>query len=327
MTAIDAGSKRAPHGISAKRIYQYFVTLIALPYIRREMRGWGKVLQFVAGYKRDWLWSDAPEVTVRGRMFHNYEMRLALNGWADRWSYFLGRWYDLETQLILRDLVAPGSTVIDIGANRGMFALAASQAVGSDGRVICFEPNPNCQNIFDRDIAANNITNVTLHRCGLGEHDDELTLVVPFHNSGAGTFGAGLYDRDITYQAKVPVQIGDKILAGEKPVLIKIDVEGFERSVLAGLSTTIQKHHPIVLHEVAPAYLKASGSSLREISGLMKGHGYRGFRVGLERQNGKHTWTLHDLPDDDRDFDAAWFHSDTLRDRATILNTRLRSHG
>ena len=124
-------------------IFQNAAIAVARPYVRRELPGWGKVLSLVAGYQRDWMWQGAPEKIVTGKL-HGYKMHLALDGWwADRSTYFLDRWYDLETQLVLRDLVKPGSTVVDVGANRGMFALTASHTVGPTLAVLSvLEPNP-----------------------------------------------------------------------------------------------------------------------------------------------------------------------------------------
>lgn len=51
---------------------------------------------------------------------------------------FLGRWYDLENQLVIDALVNPGDTVVDVGANRGMFTFAAAYQVQRSGRVISF---------------------------------------------------------------------------------------------------------------------------------------------------------------------------------------------
>ena len=57
-------------------------------------------------------------------------------------------------------LIRPGDTVIDVGANRGMFALNASYLVGKNGRVICFEPNPNCLKVLRYEIESNDIDNI-----------------------------------------------------------------------------------------------------------------------------------------------------------------------
>ena len=74
---------------------------------------------------------------------HGYTMHLNLAGWTDRHAYFLGRWHDLATRLFMFSYIRPGDLVIDVGANRGMFALVASKLVGSDGRVYVLSRTQN----------------------------------------------------------------------------------------------------------------------------------------------------------------------------------------
>src|SRR4051812_38148301 len=114
---------------SSLRTVQKFVILMVRPYVVRELPGWGKIYAFVGDYRRDWLWSAAPIMTIRGKL-HGHVMHLDLSKWSDRSAYFLGRWYDLAMQLLMSDLIKRGDVVLDVGANRGMFALAASHLLG-----------------------------------------------------------------------------------------------------------------------------------------------------------------------------------------------------
>ena len=115
------------------RTMQSIIILTVRPYVIRELPGWGKLYAFVAGHTRDWLWAGAPVKTIRGKL-HGYVLQLDLSKWSDRSTYFLGRWYDLEIQLFMADMIGPGDTVVDIGANRGNFALAASRLLGNAGQ-------------------------------------------------------------------------------------------------------------------------------------------------------------------------------------------------
>jgi hypothetical protein len=124
----------------ARRFIQSSIIFLVRPYMVRELPGWGKLAQLI-DYRWNWLWIGGPVKTIREKL-HGNLMRLDLSNWSDRLNYFLGRWYDLEIQLLMADLVKPGQTIVDVGAHRGEFALAASKLVGKSGRVICFEPNP-----------------------------------------------------------------------------------------------------------------------------------------------------------------------------------------
>jgi FkbM family methyltransferase len=292
---------------------QEAIIRIAKPYIRRELPGWGRLMSAVASYKRDWLWRTAPVKQVRGKL-HNYLMHLNLAEWPDRSTFFLDRWYDLETQLFLAATVRPGDTVIDVGANRGMFALTASRIVGPTGRVVCFEPNPRCVSTLELEIRSNQISNIDVHKVGLGAENGTLKLTVPQVNSGQGTFSQTLYDGDATYRLDVPVVTGDSLLAGVQPSFIKMDVEGFELNALRGLVGTIRRSNPILVHEVSPNFMKSLGYCVSDIRTLMGGLDYQGYMLTLIKKKRGYDWSLVDFPNDEQDCDVVWIHQTKVAD-------------
>jgi FkbM family methyltransferase len=289
------------------------------PYISRERLGWGKLFEFVGGWRRDWLWATAPVRTIRGKV-HGYLMHLNLTEWPDRSTYFLERWYDLEAHLLMKTFIRPGDTVIDVGANRGMFALTACHLTGENGKVICFEPNPNCIKTLRLEIETNNIRNIMIHQCALGERDADMTLSVPKYNSGEGTLAKNLFRSNTTYEVSIQVKTGDDLLKGENPSFIKMDVEGYEVGVLKGLRNTIRSHRPVIITEVNPTYLAACGSSFRELCELMSSLGYCGYKSGLKKVNNKYTSYLTALSEEN--CDAVWFHESEHKARVAELNDR-----
>ena len=261
-------------------IARSFVEVIALPYVSRELPGWGKVFAtLVGGYQRDWFWEGAGDRIVRGKL-HGYQMTLDMSRWTDRLAFFLRRWYDLETQLLLRAVVKPGDTVVDVGANRGMFALISSSAVGPTGKVICFEPNPRCVAVLESDVKRNQILNIDVRAMALGVNPETLTLSIPRINTGEATLGTSKYADDEKIECLV--RNGDSELSGTKPRLIKIDAEGFECSVLGGLTNTLDQVRPLILTEVAAEHLKRCGSSPQSLYQLMANHNYVGYRLILD---------------------------------------------
>jgi FkbM family methyltransferase len=312
--------------VALKSLYftslQNIIILIIRPYVVREFLGWGKIYALVGDYRRDWLWNAGPLKIARGKL-HGYIMHLDLAKWSDRSTFFLGRWNNLEMQLLMRDLIKSGDTIVDIGANRGMFALVASSLLSDAGKVICFEPNPNCLKVLDHEIVSNQIKNISIYRVGLGEREEELTLSVPLFNSGEGTFGSSAYSNEITYQVKANIVRGDELLVDERPMLIKIDVEGFECSVIAGLANTIKRHHPVIITEIVPRQLTACGFSLGDLVRQMRHLGYEGHRLCLRKEHRRHTWGLIRFSMEDRDYDAVWIHSASNSDRIAVLNKHM----
>src|SRR5436309_15237793 len=88
------------------------MSLLALPYVRRELPGWGTVARY-AGIFDEHRWRGADPRTIRGKL-HGYQLHLDLADWSDRQTFFLGRFYELETQLTLRALLRGGDTLVDV---------------------------------------------------------------------------------------------------------------------------------------------------------------------------------------------------------------------
>jgi FkbM family methyltransferase len=306
------------------RPLQKTIEFVARPYIVRELPAWGKVYSVLVGsYRRDWLWKDAQPKTMRekitGRLMH-----LNISRWVDRSTYFLGRWYDLETHLLIDKLVMPGDTVVDVGANRGLFTFLCAHRVGIGGRVICFEPNPLCVRSIERELQENAVENVSLYRFGLGDRDTELTLSVPPINSGEATFGPARYDN--AENIEVAVRVGDTILADEMPTLIKLDIEGYEFHALVGLEETIKHAKPVIITELNADYLRSCGSSSAELMALMERFGYHGFVLDLQHSGMRHMLQLTPIRKDTSGVDVVWLPSAPSDRQAKFLQRNLMPH-
>lgn len=287
----------------AKILLRTLACAVARPYISRELPGWGTIYEiFVGGYARNWLWEGVHKHYTNKRF--GYRIGVDLERWADRSAYFLRRWYDLPVQLLVAKLLTAGDTVIDVGANRGNFALAAAFAVGARGRVIAFEPQPDQIAILERDLLNNDVQHVTIHQMGLGNENTALTLSVPIVNSGEASFASVKYS-DVR-RIEVPVRIGDEVLRECTPSLIKIDVEGFETRVIEGLRQTICRSRPFVITEVFEEHLTRCGSSSEELFRMMEELGYGGYALGLRRARGGHEVTLQAIRGAKHFTDVLW---------------------
>ncbi|MFA5976139.1 MAG: FkbM family methyltransferase [Elusimicrobiota bacterium] len=268
------------------------------PWIRFELPGWERLCGPLGlAIRSSDLWSGLPPVIIRGKR-HGYRMNLQLEDWGDRYTYFLGRYYDLETQVLLETVLRPGDTFIDIGANIGMLTLTAARRTGPSGRVLSFEPNPSVVQRLRKQAEINGLSNVTVFPIGLGDQNGELPFQMIQQSSGWSTFAARPEQAGLTYKTvQIPVRRADDVLPASigPRVLVKIDAEGFECRVLRGMGKFLERR-PAVITEVEPELLQNAGSSPDELHGLMTRQGYKAFGFDLERGGLKQSLRLRALP-------------------------------
>jgi FkbM family methyltransferase len=260
--------------------------LLFRPYIAREMPGWGKLFPLLGIdgiHNVNPRWRKAPKRTIRGKM-HGYRMELDLSDNVERATYFLGRYVDLASQLVLDTLLKPGDTFIDVGANIGMMTLLAASRVGDQGRVLSFEPQPLCCERIRQSLADNGIRHVQIHNVGLADRADELTLRVHVGGRIMASFSIPEGDPSVGEEIRIPVVRGDDLVRGQVvgDLLIKIDVEGYELHVLRGLEATIEGHRPPIMTEVIPYLLRRSGVDEHQLFSYLRERGYRPFAISEE---------------------------------------------
>lgn len=137
------------------------------------------------------------------------------------------------------------ATYVDIGTNTGLHMLAVADVCDKG---YGFEPWEKVRRHAERNIAGNNLSHLEVFPFGLSDQDAVLPFRLPKDdNLGSGKFLKKDAEGDVTFE----VRNGDAFFAekGIKPAVIKIDVEGHEKKVLHGLTTTIKKHRPFVIFE------------------------------------------------------------------------------
>jgi FkbM family methyltransferase len=156
-----------------------------------------------------------------------------------------GVFYEPEELELIRQHFPAGGVFVDIGANVGNHSLFVGRFL-APSKVIPFEPNPLAYRLLLVNVAINGLTGVfDLSHIGMGLSDKEqagFAMTERQKNLGAARMVEGAGD--------IAVIRGDDALAGIVPDFIKIDVEGMEMMVLAGLGETIGKSRPKILIEV-----------------------------------------------------------------------------
>jgi FkbM family methyltransferase len=152
---------------------------------------------------------------------------------------------------LVRHLVEPGSTALDIGASIGLYA--AEMARYAD-RVIAFEPNPKVATFAER-VAPRNVEVVNM---ALSSAPGRAALSMPVSAKGrAVTELASIAPRRPLEAQAFTVEVETQRL-DDFPVsncsFIKIDVEGHEEAVLDGASALVAAQRPVLMIELVEAF-------------------------------------------------------------------------
>lgn len=172
------------------------------------------------------------------------------------WSGVRGGW-EPQSLRIWQELARSATTVLDIGANTGLFSLVA-KAASPDATVIAFEP---VKRVWERLVAneALNEFNFVAENLAVSNASGTVTLYddgqdLPLSASLQKDFPSLSSEASKTEVASVTVDdylekhpLGTEALT---PDLVKIDVEGHEAEVVQGMTTLLSRARPSLLVEV-----------------------------------------------------------------------------
>ena len=166
---------------------------------------------------------------------------------------------------LIRRLVKPGNTVLDIGANIGFYGRFFSDCVGPSGHVYCFEPDTG--NFIHLKKEMHDKINATLIQKAIASETGMLT----FYLSGLLNVDHRSYEPE-SYSSKKNIEkisIDDFVEKRFKVDFIKMDIQGFETVALKGMKRTIDANPGLViLTEFWPHGLLSAGSSPLEMYDL-----------------------------------------------------------
>jgi FkbM family methyltransferase len=173
--------------------------------------------------------------------------------------------------------LSKGDTFLDIGANHGTYSLRAAKLVGPKGKVLAFEPQPRLAMIIKRTFTENGFSQARVYPLAVSSRAGLTKLYIPSTGSGmAGLFEGYSAVGDFDAIEVNTVRLDDFLETEDLPgkLFIKLDVEGSELTVLDGAKRLIQRHHPLILLEINPTSLVASGSSAGELLHRLRTLGY-----------------------------------------------------
>lgn len=167
-------------------------------------------------------------------------------------------------------LVRADDFVLDVGANRGYFAILTRRRVGARGRVVAVEPVELTRRFLSANLRLNQIDDVLICPVGVSDEAGEAQIAVNPSALGCSSLHPKeeIVDKEGTVLERIELRRLDDLVeeldAGRSVDVVKIDVEGHELPALRG-ATNVLATHPLVLFEAWPSYEQISGFSLSSI--------------------------------------------------------------
>ncbi len=220
---------------------------------------------------------------INGRVSFEYE-RLGFLDEDDLRAMLTGS-YDIILCDYLKKHVKAGDIVLDVGANVGYISAVAASFAGPSGEVHGFEPLAECYARLNRLCELNPEYRFIFNNIALGETDG--FLPISFNPDGDSRNATLVPGKRYPQSRQVRVRrlddyIAESITSPRRISLIKIDVEGFEFSVLKGLSRFLPEFKPVIVCEIKPWELRNLGATLDDFAKYIKGFGYSTYVISGE---------------------------------------------
>jgi FkbM family methyltransferase len=178
-------------------------------------------------------------------------------------------WFEKETAFLLRWLRS-GMTVIDIGANLGVYSLPLARRVGPHGHVFAYEPASEPRGMLERSRSVNRAENLHVVAAAASDsaREGHLVLGTSSELNSLGGSGAGETVRITSLDAE------DGMRGWSSVDFIKIDAEGEEERILDGGQAFFDRHSPLVMFEI-----KAGDAVNESLRGAFARRGYGVYRL------------------------------------------------
>ena len=213
---------------------------------------------------------------------------------------FLGLYEPTQTAWF-KQCLCPGDVLIDVGASFGWYTTLGASLVCPTGKVFAFEPSPIASQAVEEMIEDNMLQNVILTKAAVGMENGNVSLFLPttrhLHSPSIMQSDAGF----------VPVQVPVIALDYFAPLinvpivkLVKIDVEGYEPNVLAGMERLIkEKRIENIICEFNSGWLKRNSMTTAQLYERFINLGYEvRMQTRLEQivnRNDGEEWSLQDI--------------------------------
>jgi FkbM family methyltransferase len=172
---------------------------------------------------------------------------------------------------------------VDVGAHIGSLVSLAAEAVGATGEVIAFEPCPATLAKLQQAVRESGRTNITVRAEAVGASAGIAEILAPEdHWAHQSSRSSLVPTTGLGTATPVPtVALDEEFAQEERRIrLLKIDVEGYERSVLRGAQRLLSHRRcDAVVMELNPRALASADTTVADLVNDMDEKGYEPFKL------------------------------------------------
>jgi FkbM family methyltransferase len=182
---------------------------------------------------------------------HGVGRGMRFNACGSNLGYALGT-TEPQMQAVLEKYLKPGDTFYDVGACVGFLSIVAARLVGPEGHVVAFEPLPRNVEAIEHNRKLNALGNLKIFGKALSNENAVLELLVSKDPTGSKLASTGVAP-DTEGVIQVETVALDDFLGPEglsPPTVVKIDVEGAELDVIAGMKEILTRYRPVIICEM-----------------------------------------------------------------------------
>lgn len=167
---------------------------------------------------------------------------------------FLKKNKEYKYHYIIKEIIEPEYSIVDIGANLGYFSKNFARLTPK-GKVLSIEPIPPFYDVLKRFLSK--FSQVTVINCALGSEKGVLTMVMPetdgVMRTGLPHVARNEEEKKLYKTQDVDVLVGSELLGNlDKIDYIKCDIEGYEWIVFSEIKNVIATKRPLVQIEISP---------------------------------------------------------------------------
>jgi len=215
------------------------------------------------------------------------------------------RVYELSEQALFAKYLHGDMTLVDIGANMGLYTAVSMHHLDAGGRIVAFEPFPQTYEILQKNVAANQNSGracprVDTFNLAATPEPSRMDLRLNPENRADNRLYHGTYHGKVEQWDTLPVEgrpVDDVLdeLGIEEVNFVKIDIQGYEQKAISGFQKTLARsQNVILLSEFWPKGLQESGGSPHEYLQMLGNLGFK-----LHVLNEKPHGTFTPLTDDE----------------------------